>query len=57
MQNAFGEVISVGGLRKVLFDTGNEVGTGIQRASVEVEVDHFGKHGFFNFFLFFVRSI
>ena len=31
MQNAFGEVISVGGLRKVLFDTGNEVGTGISR--------------------------
>ena len=31
MQNAFGEVISVRGLRKVLFDTGNEVGTGISR--------------------------
>lgn len=31
MQNALGEVISVQGLRKVLFDTGNEVGTGISR--------------------------
>ena len=31
MQNAFGEVISVGGLRKVLFDTGNEVSTGISK--------------------------
>ena len=31
MKNAFGEVIPVRGCRKVLFDTGNEVGTGISR--------------------------
>ena len=31
MKNAFGEVIPVRGRRKVLFDTGNEVGTGISR--------------------------
>ena len=31
MQNGFGEVISVRGLGKVLFDTGNEIGTGISR--------------------------
>ena len=31
MQNAFGEVISVRGLGKVLFDTSNEVATGISR--------------------------
>ena len=31
MQNAFGEVIPVRGCKKVLFDTGNEVGTGISR--------------------------
>ena len=31
MKNAFGEVISVRGRGKVLFDTGNEVGTGISR--------------------------
>ena len=31
MQNAFGEVIPVPGHWRVLFDTGNEVGTGISR--------------------------